>query len=429
MKIAIFCAGTRGDIQPLTALGVGLHRYGHRVTIATSHNFETFVNRAGLVYAPLTADYDRLMRQAPEMLESGMNVFRGSKIMVRHLSEMVSHWAVEGRAAAADADLLIGQGPTTVLAGSLADAFGVPVVQAQLQPMTPCTDIRPMVLPPIPGPVPGAVNLGLYYAVRWFMWSLARPPVNRLLRRSLGLEPYSWLGPLHGQPATRRRVLYGYSEQILPRSRDWAENIQVTGFWFLDAADDWQPPDDLVAFLAAGPKPIYVGFGSMYPRNSKHITETVLAAIRKARCRAVLARGWGGLALDDSLRDPNIYVLQQAPHDWLFPRMVAAVHHGGAGTTAAAVRAGIPSLIMPFITEQAFWSVQLEKLGVAAPRLNRGRVTVDQLATGIARIQNRALIEKAAALGQIIRAENGVETAIGQLKAWDLLPASDLAVH
>ena len=167
----------------------------------------------------------------------------------------------------------------------------------------------------------------------------------------------------------------------------------------------------------------------MYPRNSKQITETVLAAIRKAGCRAVLARGWGGLALDDSLRDPNIYVLQQAPHDWLFPKMVAAVHHGGAGTTAAAVRAGIPSLIMPFITEQAFWSVQLEKLGVAAPRLNRGKVTVDQLATGIARIQSRALIEKAAALGQVIRAENGVETAIGQLKAWDLLRDSELAVR
>src|SRR6202020_2190873 len=115
----------------------------------------------------------------------------------------------------------------------------------------------------------------------------------------------------------------------------------------------------------------YVGFGSMYPRNSKQITETVLAAIRKTRCRAVLARGWGGLALDDSLRDPNIYVLQQAPHDWLFPRMVAAVHHGGAGTTAAAVRAGIPSLIMPFFGDQPFWANCLNQLGVAPPALKR----------------------------------------------------------
>jgi sterol 3beta-glucosyltransferase len=429
MKITIFCAGTRGDIQPLTALGVGLQRHGHRVTLATSHNFEAFVGQAGLEYAPLTADYDRLMRQAPEMLESGMNVFRGSRIMVRHLSEMVSHWAVEGRAAAVDADLVIGQGPTTVLAGSMADAFNIPVVQAQLQPMTPCTDIRPMVLPPLPGPVPGPVNLALYYTVRLFMWSLARRPVNDLLRKSLGLEPYSRFGPLYRQPPERRRVLYGYSEQILPRSRDWGDNVQVTGFWFLDAADDWQPPDDLVAFLAAGPKPIYVGFGSMYPRDPKRITDTVLAAIRKAGCRAVLASGWGGLAPDDVARDPNVYLIEQAPHDWLFPRMAAAVHHGGAGTTAAAVRAGIPSLILPFITEQAFWSVQLQKLGVAAPRLNRNKVSVYQLTDGIIRVQNRAMIEKAAALGQKIRAENGVETAIRQMEAWGLLRSPDLAVH
>lgn len=283
MKITIFCAGTRGDIQPLTALGVGLQRHGHRVTLATSHNFETFVAQAGLVYAPLTADYDRLMRQAPEMLESGMNVFRGSKIMVR---------------------------------------------------------------------------------------------------------------PLHRQPVERRRVLYGYSERILPRSRDWPQNIQVTGFWFLDAADGWQPPDDLLAFLAAGSKPIYVGFGSMYPRDPKRITATMIAAIRKAGCRAIIAKGWGGLVPDEAAGDPNIYLLQQAPHDWLFPRMAAAVHHGGAGTTAAAVRAGIPSLILPFITEQAFWSVQLEKLGVAAPRLNRNTVTTEQLASGISRVQNRTMREE-----------------------------------
>jgi sterol 3beta-glucosyltransferase len=429
MKITIFCAGTRGDIQPLTALGVGLQRHGHRVTLATSHNFETFVGQSGLEYAPLTADYDRLMRQAPEMLESGMNVFRGSKIMVRHLSEMVSHWAVEGRAAVADADLVIGQGPTTVLAGSMADALNIPVVQAQLQPMTPCTDIRPMVLPPLPGPLPGPVNLALYYTVRLFMWSLARRPVNDLLRKGLDLEPYSRFGPLYRQPPERRRVLYGYSEQILRRSRDWGDNIQVTGFWFLDAAEDWRPPDDLVAFLAAGPKPIYVGFGSMYPRDPKRITATVLAAIRKAGCRAVLASGWGGLSPDDTARDPNIYLIKQAPHDWLFPRMAAAVHHGGAGTTAAALRAGIPSLILPFITEQAFWSVQLQKMGVAAPRLNRNKVTVYQLTDGIIRLQNRAMIEKAAALGQKIRAENGVETAIRQMEAWGLLRSPDLAVY
>ena len=110
----------------------------------------------------------------------------------------------------------------------------------------------------------------------------------------------------------------------------------------LDDGKDWQPPDDLADFLASGPKPVYIGFGGMFPRDAEHITRTVIAAIRKAGCRAVLATGWGGLALDAALRDENIFILQQAPHDWLFPRVAAAVHHGGVDTMAAAVRAGIP---------------------------------------------------------------------------------------
>lgn len=424
MRVTIFCVGTRGDIQPFIALGLGLQRHGHAVTISTSRNFEAAITGFGLGFAPLTADYDRLMRRAPDMIENGMNVFKGGRIMARHLAEMASHWAVEGRNAATGADLLIGQGPGTVLAGSLSEALGIPVVQAQLQPMTPCSDIQPMVLPPIPFRIPGPVNLGLYHALRWFMWTLVRGPVNAHLRRDLGLEPYSRLGPLHGRPATHRRVLYAYSEAILPRSRDWSADAQVTGFWFLDEHADWQPPEDLARFLAAGPKPVYIGFGSMFGRDAEHITRTVIGAVRSTGCRAVLASGWGGLALDAGLSDPNIHVLTEAPHDWLFQRVAAAVHHGGAGTTAAAARAGIPSLVMPFITEQAFWSVQLEALGAAAPRLNHKTVTIDRLAGALGRIGEARLVEAAAALGRRISAETGVETAIRQLTAWGLLPAA-----
>ncbi|MCU4158592.1 glycosyltransferase [Acidiphilium sp. AL] len=430
MRIAIFCVGTRGDIQPFIALGRGLQSHGHQVTIATSRNFETDIGRFGLGFSPLTADYDTLMRRAPEMLENGMNVIKGSRIMVRHLAEMASHWAAEGKAAAKDAELLIGQGPATILAGSLSEALGIPVVQAQLQPMTPCTDIPPMVLPPIRVPIPGPVNLGLYHALRFFMWSLVRPPVNNHLRKDLGLEPYSRLGPLHGKPEAHRRTLYAYSEQILPRSRDWSSDAQVTGFWFLDEGKDWQPPDDLAGFLASGSKPVYLGFGSMFPRDAEHITRIVIAAIRKAGCRAVLATGWGGLAPGTSPRNDDIFILRQAPHDWLFPRMAAAVHHGGAGTMAAAVRAGIPSLILPFITEQAFWSVRLEQLGVAVPHMNRKTVTTDRLAAAIVRLQEPGIVAKAAALGDRNRAENGIGSAIRQMTEWGLLrPAQQQDRH
>lgn len=152
MRVAIFCVGTRGDVQPFIGLGQALTRRGHAVTIATSDNFRADIERFGLGYAPLTADYDVLMRRAPEMIENGMNVLNGARIMIRHLAGMMESWVPEGLAAARGADLLIGQGPATVLAGSLAEALGIPMIQAQLQPMTPCRDIPPMVLPPLPRP-------------------------------------------------------------------------------------------------------------------------------------------------------------------------------------------------------------------------------------------------------------------------------------
>ncbi|MEE3502433.1 glycosyltransferase [Acidiphilium acidophilum] len=423
MRVAIFCVGTRGDVQPFLALGAGLRARGHEVVICTATNFAAMIRDAGLDHAPLTADYDRLMRRAPEMIENGMNVVRGGRIMARYLAEMAAHWPAEGRAAALGADLLIGQGPATVLAGSLSQALGIPVVQAQLQPMTPCRDIPPMVLPPLPVRLPGAVNRGLYHALRWFMWSLVRGPVNRHLRAPLGLADYAWQGPQHDAPRAHRRTLYAYSPAILPRSRDWTDDIAVTGYWFHDRAQAWTPPEPLVRFLEAGPKPIYIGFGSMFARDAEPLAAAVIASVRQAGQRAVIARGWGGIAVDEGRDDPLIHVIGEAPHDWLLPRMAAAVHHGGAGTTAAAIRAGIPSLILPFITEQAFWSVQLERAGVAVPRIARKAVTPDRLAQGYRHLLAPAIAARARALGERIAAEDGVGTAIAQLEAWGLLRA------
>lgn len=421
MRITIFAIGTQGDIRPFSALGRGLKRAGHEVRLATSANFQGLVTRAGLEFAPLTADYEKLMLSDPEMINNGMNVVKVARIMRGHLSEMASHWAEEGRAAAAGAELLIGAGPATILVASLSDALGIPCVQAQLQPMTPCSDIPPMMLPPPKFKIPGIVNLGLYHALRMFTWKVLSPAINGILRKDLGLAPYSWRGPYYCGPETRRRVLYGYSSVILPHSRDWTDNQRVTGYWFLDEADEWQPPEDLVRFLDAGPKPVYIGFGSMLSNDAERITRIVLAAVKQVGCRAILATGWGGMKTDEAAKDENIFVLQQAPHDWLFPRCEVAVHHGGAGTTTAAARAGIPSVIMPFITEQAFWSDRLQRLGTAPPYLDRKTVTASQMAKAIAKAREPAMIRRAAEVGVQVAAERGIDNAIRQLADWGLL--------
>lgn len=429
MRITIFAIGTQGDIRPFTALGRGLMRAGHQVRLATSANFQALVTGAGLEFAPLTADYEKLMLSDPEMINNGMNVVKVARIMRGHLSEMASHWAAEGRAAAAGAELLIGAGPATILVASLSDALDIPCVQAQLQPMTPCSDIPPMMLPPPRFRIPGPVNRGLYHALRMFTWMVLSPAINGILRKDLGLAPYNWRGPYHGGPATRRRVLYGYSGVILPHSRDWTDDQRVTGYWFLDESGEWEPPADLMQFLDAGTRPVYVGFGSMLSTDSERITRIVLDAVKKVGCRAIIATGWGGMVADGALVDRDIFVLKQAPHDWLFPRCAAAVHHGGAGTTTAAARAGIPSVIMPFITEQAFWSDRLERLGTAPRHLNRKTVTAAGMARAIAQALEPEMARRAIRLGQQVSAERGIDNAIRQLADWGLLSPAPAIPH
>jgi len=218
------------------------------------------------------------------------------------------------------------------------------------------------------------------------------------------------------------RVINGFSKHVLPRPADWPENSQVTGYWFFHQSQ-WRPPEALSEYLAAGPKPVYIGFGSMVSSHATSFTETVLAAVKKSGQRAVLASGWGGLAGDEGAQSEQIFFLRHAPHDWLFPRMSAAVHHGGAGTTAAAVRAGIPSVIVPFYGDQPFWARCLNRQGVAPPAVERKAMTADMLASALAAAQHPVMIQKAVALGSAVRAEDGIGEAVRCLREWDLLPS------
>jgi UDP:flavonoid glycosyltransferase YjiC (YdhE family) len=196
----------------------------------------------------------------------------------------------------------------------------------------------------------------------------------------------------------------------------------VTGYWFFHQAQ-WRPPEALSEFLAAGPKPVYIGFGSMVNSDVTSFTETVLAAVKKTGQRAVLASGWGGLSGEEGPHSEQIFFLRHAQHDWLFPQMSAAVHHGGAGTTAAAVRSGIPSVIVPFYGDQPFWARCLNRQGVAPPAVERKTMTADTLASALAATQHPAMIQKAVALGSAVRAEDGVGEAVRFLSEWGLLPA------
>jgi sterol 3beta-glucosyltransferase len=206
-------------------------------------------------------------------------------------------------------------------------------------------------------------------------------------------------------------VLYSYSSHVIPRPNDWQETTRATGYWFLDRPSDFSAPPALVDFLTAGKPPVCIGFGSMTGRNPEQLTEIVLAALKQTRQRGILLTGWGGLSNAD-LPD-EVFKLESIPHDWLFPQVAAVVHHGGAGTTAAVLRAGVPSIIVPFFGDQPFWGQRVAQLGVGSKPIPKKQLTVERLVATIEMaVSNQEMRDRAATLGQNIRAEDGVKEAV-----------------
>lgn len=184
------------------------------------------------------------------------------------------------------------------------------------------------------------------------------------------------------QETTRWPFIYGYSPAVVPRPSDWREGIEVAGYWWPDHPASWTPPEDLERFLAAGPSPVFVGFGSRNPADAARLTEIVAAARRQAGVRMVIQAGWAslGAGLQD---DEDMIVIGDTPHDWLFPKMSAVVHHAGAGTTAAGLRAGVPTVGVPMIADQPFWVSRVAALGAGPAAVPYKSLTADSLTTAI----------------------------------------------
>jgi UDP:flavonoid glycosyltransferase YjiC (YdhE family) len=206
-------------------------------------------------------------------------------------------------------------------------------------------------------------------------------------------------------------LLLGYSSRVVPKPIEWNEKVVVTGYWFLDADPGWQPSDELVQFLGAGPPPVYIGFGSMSSAHPEHLSHLVQEALERSHQRGVLLTGWGALCQEPS--SEQLYTVASVPHDWLFPQMAAVVHHGGAGTTGASLRAGVPSIIISFLPEQAFWGAQVFQLGAGPCPLTHRTLTAPHVAQAIEQaVHDTSLREHAAQLGAQIRAEQGVVQAV-----------------
>jgi sterol 3beta-glucosyltransferase len=213
-----------------------------------------------------------------------------------------------------------------------------------------------------------------------------------------------------GSTAPAAGTLYTYSPSVVPVPPDWGREVLVSGYWFLDAPD-WQPDDGLRAFLGAGDKPVYVGFGSMPGLDPLELTAIVVEGLSRAGKRGVLASGWGALA--GTALPPHVHLIREAPHDRLLPLVSAAIHHGGAGTTAASLRAGVPTTIVPFFGDQPFWARRVAALGVGPASLDRRNMAADAIASALRAMDDPGMKQRAAALGRAIRGEDGLAAAVG----------------
>lgn len=405
MRVVIPAVGTRGDVQPYMALGAGLRDAGHEVCVATLSAFESFVTGEGLEFAPLRAEFLELLNtpEGKKALAGGnpLGVFKKVMPMLRAMLDEVHE-------ASAGANVMVYH-PKTLASEHVAQALGIPAVRASVVPLyTPTASFATPV-------IRGGKSMGATLN-RWswsaFLWGVYAPytkMIDEWRATSLGLPPAKQ------QPPVVATTLYGYSEQLVPRPPDWPDDVVITGSWFLDAEAGWEPPVELVRFLEAGEPPVYVGFGSMPSGDPAAVTRVVVDALRAAGVRGVVASGFGGLERADAGDD--IFAIDAAPHSWLFPRMAAVVHHGGAGTTAAGLRAGQPTLVVPTFGDQPFWGARVAALGAGPEPIPAKKLSVEGLAGAIREMTTDAAMREAAGrLGDAIAGEDGVGVAVREIE-------------
>jgi UDP:flavonoid glycosyltransferase YjiC (YdhE family) len=309
-------------------------------------------------------------------------------------------------AACQGADLILYAVLAALPAAAIAERLGVPAYPAYLQHVHPTAAYPSSLFPPAPRL--GAMYNRLTYALGGEMfWRAVQSVVSAWRQERLGLPPLPRRSQFAAWNRSRQPCFYGFSPAVVPRPSEWGDHIHITGYWFLPAPTGWQPPSGLADFLASGPPPVLIGFGSMTGRDPEQVARMVLGALSRARQRGLLLTGWGGLR-PANLPD-SVYAIEAAPFDWLFPRVAAVVHHGGAGATGAALAAGKPSVVVPFFGDQHFWAWRVAALGAGPRPIPRWQLSADRLAAAITKATTGPAIQaRAAALGERIRAEDGV---------------------
>ena len=414
MKISILTNGTRGDVQPYIALGKALQEKGHDVLIACPENFCAWVETHGLKSCSIGIDMQAFI-QTPEgkKVLSG-NVFAMIKIWKQIIMPSIQQTLDVAWTYAQDADTIIYH-PKAAAAIDVAEKTGANLICTALFPIFQ-TAAFPFFL--FKGHYGSFLNKLTYKLV-----SLSRiffiKMINRWRRESLGLKNSALFMPIDGDGKSEVLRLCAVSPSIVKYPKTENQRVHTTGYWFLEEGENWQPGSEFLDFINAGEKPVYIGFGSMPTRHPERLTNEIIQGIKDAGVRAILATGWGGLK-KTNLPD-NIHLIENAPHDALFKYVRAVVHHGGAGTTASGLRAGLPTLICPVSFDQPFWGRLIVALGIGPRPLGLKKLTADDFSKRlIDLVENESYRSAAASIGKRIADENGVSRAVDLIESFCL---------
>lgn len=409
-RIVMVTIGSRGDVQPFVALGKGLKQAGYETTVATHANFEDFVTSNGLDFTPLPGDPHELSKTLASD-KAGANTYTFMTQLNRWMSGFLDELLIDLDNACEPADLIMA-GFLSMATPPIAEKYNVPMIWQYNFPLFQQTAAYPSTTAFLPQIDVGWMNRFSYRAER-LMGYYRRPMVNHWRTETLGLPAYSWFkvfpyDTINGQPISK---LYAYSPSLLPVPDDNLPHMHVTGYWFLPHQDTFEPPPELVEFLDAGEPPVYVGFGSLIDRHATEMVERIIEAALRTGNRLILLGGWAELT--PAAQVDHVFTIQNIPHDWLFPRMKAVAHHGGAGTTAAGLRAGVPSIIVPFFGDQVYWGNLIYKHKLGPKPVPARKLTTDNFAEALhIATKSEQIRENASKMGESIRAEDGISNAI-----------------
>lgn len=419
-RIVLLTFGTYGDVAPYVGLGVRLQEAGHEVAIASQQPYQGLIQEHGLEYRYLPKDTEQATRESPQAQAfiDGERMTPSREMTRQMVADMdgVGPAMVE---ASAGADLLLASGPVGALFGyHIAQGMRIPSAALYLQPLAATRELAP---PALTTRSFGGVGNRLVWRIAAKFEGIYLDQINQV-RTSVGLTA-ARVRDFQRERDASWPMVFGFSEHVVPRPRDWAARHHITGYWWPTTPRDFTPPAELADFLAAGPPPVFVGFGSTATGKGAELGRMLVETAERGAARLVVQPGWAHLGDLDSDR---IITVGSLPHEWLFPRMAAVVHHAGAGTTAATLRAGVPSVPVPGIMDQPYWARRLVDLGVAPALRRRPDLDAGWLVDAIhAAVTDPRYAERARGLSAALAAEDGAGAAVElskKLLAWMELP-------